>query len=507
LIYPDLQEAVKLARDFSVIPVCKTVLADTETPIRLYDRVKDQPYSFLLESVEGGERWSRYSFVGSSPCRVIKSREGRMAIRDQRGERTAVTSDPLSDLNEQLAAYRSPVYDGYPPFLGGAVGYFGYEIVRFFEPARPVAKQAGLENSAYDLHFMVMDRLLVFDHLKQEVIFIQHLQVPKNGSQAELRERYEETVKDLERWANELLSKPVSATFSGVTIDREPVDLSSVTANLSKEAYVKMVEKAKEYIRAGDLFQVVLSRKLTWAPAPDPFEVYRVLRVLNPSPYMYYLRLGEETIVGTSPELLVRVTGGRAETRPIAGSRPRGKTAEEENRLLENLLADEKERAEHVMLVDLGRNDLGRVADIGSVTVTDFMTIEKYSHIMHLVSHVEAKLKEGKVPADAFRACFPAGTLSGAPKIRAMEIISELEPDLRGVYGGAIGYLSFTGNLDTCIAIRTIYFHKGQATVQSGGGIVADSDPELELQESVNKAMGMLKALELAAKRTVGLSC
>jgi anthranilate synthase component 1 len=354
---------------------------------------------------------------------------------------------------------------------------------------------------------MVMDRLLVFDHLKQEVIFIQHLHVPPNRSSEELKERYEETVRSLERFANDLLSKPVSATYGSLTIDREPVDLSRVTANLSKEAYLEMVEKGKEYIRAGDIFQVVLSRKLTWAPAPDPFEVYRILRVLNPSPYMYYLRLGEETIVGTSPELLVRVNGKRAEIRPIAGSRPRGKTADEDQQLLDNLLADEKERAEHVMLVDLGRNDLGRVADVGSVKVTDFMTVEKYSHIMHLVSHVEALLKEGKAPTDAFRASFPAGTLSGAPKIRAMEIIGELEPDLRGVYGGAIGYLSFTGNLDTCIAIRTIYFHKGQAIVQSGGGIVADSDPEMELMESVNKAMGMLKALDLAGKRMVEQSC
>ncbi len=501
MIYPTREDALTLGKKYSMIPLCLRVLADTETPVSLYDRVKDEPYSFLLESVEGGKRWSRYSFVGSDPFFILKGKGEELVFTERHKESQTVIGEPFSFLASRLEQVHSPSYRGFPPFLGGAVGYAGYEMVRYLEPSRPIAKpEAFCSND--DFHFMFVDQLLVFDHLKQEVVFVCHLHVTPEMSDLEIELAYNQTARHLEKWSEQFLATPVSV--SPLTLGERRVTEQDVQANISKNEYMQMVEVAKEYIRRGDIFQVVLSRRLTWEPAPPPFEVYRALRVLNPSPYMYYLQLGKETVVGTSPELLVRVTGSVAETRPIAGSRPRGRNEYEDLVMIDELIHDEKERSEHVMLVDLGRNDLGRVSKYGTVEVTDFMKIEKYSHVMHLVSQVRGEMMDGKKELDAFRACFPAGTLSGAPKVRAMEIICELEPTPREIYGGAIGYFSFGGNMDSCIAIRTLVFRDGKAWVQSGGGIVADSDPEKEFMESWNKALGMLQALAMVSGQKAG---
>ena len=483
-----------------MIPLCRRVLADTETPIRLYARVKDRPFSFLLESVEGGRHWSRYSFIGYDPVFTMRGRGQEVILtgRKSRIQKT-VTKSPFSFLASKLEQYRSPVYKDFPPFLGGTVGYTGYETVRFIEPNRPVTKEVYDHD---DFHYMYMDRLLVIDHLKQEVIFVSHLYVSPGMSDEAIKQAYDQEAARLEKWSFDFLQMPVSVP--SLSFGNKEVFEQDIKANINKAEYMEMVKQAKKYIESGDISQVVLSRSLTWEPAPPSFEVYRALRVLNPSPYMYYLQFEDETVVGTSPEQLVRVTGSVAETCPIAGSRPRGKDDREDQALMEDLLHDEKERAEHEMLVDLGCDDIGRIAEYGTVKVTDFMKVEKYSHVMHLVSRVQGELKKGKKPMDAFQSCFPAGTLSGAPKGRAMEIIAELEPASRGIYGGAIGYFSFGGNLDSCITIRTILFRDGKAQVQSGAGIVKDSDPESELMETWHKAKGMLKALAMACPEKAG---
>lgn len=496
MITPGLTEVQSLAHSFSTIPICKSVLADTETPIALYHRLAKHPYSFLLESVEGGEKWSRYSFMGADPLQVITGKDRCFSIKSAKEIQTIMADDPISFLDCHLSQFHSPRYEEVAPFLGGAVGYVSYETVRYFEPNRMITKQNGAA-SDYDVHLMVFDRLVIFDHLKQKVIFVAHLHVSPEMDEEVLAQEYEKKVRELEKWSKQVLTRNVFIS-SLPDFDLEERELEHVTPNMSPQDFMRQVEDAKEYIRAGDIFQVVLSQRWTVEKAPEPMNVYRVLRVLNPSPYMYYLRMGEETIVGSSPELLVRVTDRQADIRPIAGSRPRGKNKLEEEKWIADLLSDEKERAEHVMLVDLGRNDVGRVARVGTVNVTSYMQVEKYSHIMHLVSHVKAELAEHHRPLTAFQACFPAGTVSGAPKIRAMEIIAELEPEPRGIYAGGIGYFSFTGNLDSCIAIRTIYFRDGKASVQAGAGIVADSVPEKEYWETVNKAKGMLRALQIA---------
>ncbi|MFC7442123.1 anthranilate synthase component I [Laceyella putida] len=497
MIYPAYEAFQSLSSSYSFIPICKTVVADTETPIRLFERVKEDPYAFLLESVEGGERWARYSMIGAKPMCILKSKGNQFTIEDKNGSRTVETAHPLRFLQEWIGQFQAPQYAHHAPFLGGAVGYVSYESVRFMEPSRPITHPPE-DSRAYDIHLMVADRMIIFDHLKLTVTFVQHLLLRDQETEATLSGRYQQVVRELEEWSAQTLqggprgSMPIQ---SATTLDSESYE---EWANIDKEGYMGLVEMAKEHIRAGDIFQVVLSRKFTQPHPPDPFRVYRILRVLNPSPYMYYLRLGKEQIVGTSPERIVRVTDRLVEICPIAGTRPRGKHELEDRQLMENLMKDEKEIAEHVMLVDLGRNDLGRVAEYGTVQVREGMVVEKYSHVMHLVSYLEATLKEGVHALEALQACFPAGTLSGAPKIRAMEIIREFEPAPRGVYGGAILYLSFTGNLDSCIAIRTIHFQDQIATVQAGAGIVADSDPYREFMETSHKAKGMLTALKLA---------
>lgn len=499
LITPTYEDFQSFSTSYSFIPICKTVVADTETPIRLFERVKEERYAFLLESVEGGERWARYSMIGANPMCILKSRGNRFTIEDSHGCQTVETAQPLRFLQEWIDRFQAPKVDHLAPFLGGAVGYVGYESVRFMEPTRPITHPS-TDSQAYDVHLMVADRMIIFDHLKQTVTFVQHLLLKDKEAGNALLDRYRQAVNELNEWSDETLkagpleTNPVQPEL---TLDSESYE---EWADMDRATYMGLVEEAKEHIRAGDIFQVVLSRRFTQPHPPDPFRVYRILRVLNPSPYMYYLRLGEEKIVGTSPERIVRVTDRLAEICPIAGTRPRGKNEHEDQQLMEELLQDEKEIAEHVMLVDLGRNDLGRVAEYGTVCVQERMVVEKYSHVMHLVSYLEAKLKAGVHALEAFAACFPAGTLSGAPKIRAMEIIRAFEPTPRGVYGGAILYLSFTGNLDSCIAIRTIHFCDGKATVQVGAGIVADSDPYREFMETSHKAKGMLTALKLATE-------
>ncbi|GAA5345677.1 anthranilate synthase component I [Planifilum fimeticola] len=498
MIYPPYAEVKRLAKNFSSIPLCKTIFADTETPVSLYDRLRDRPYSFLLESVEGGEKWARYSFIGADPFLIVTCRDGQVTLSGKEGTKR-FAADPFNVVQDLLLRYRTPGYSGHPPFLGGAVGYIAYEAVRYMESLPPFP-HIGKGTGARDLHLMFCDRVLIFDHLKQQVTLVHHLHVPEKPEEATLLEHYRRAVEELEERARRIRTcRPNLAYFHDPPFEtRGEPDLSRADSNMSRHHYEAMVRRAQEHIRSGDIFQLVPSQRWTWHPSPPPFDVYRVLRILNPSPYMFYLKMGDEVVTGASPELLVRVTGRKVETRPIAGTRPRGRTAEEDERLEAELLRDEKERAEHVMLIDLGRNDLGRVCRYGTVRVTQQMAIERYSHVMHMVSHVTGDLAQGRAPIDALRAVFPAGTVSGAPKVRAMELIGELEPEPRGVYAGAVGYFSFAGNLDTCIAIRTLHFRDGNAYIQAGGGVVADSTPEGEYVESLNKAKGMFRALELA---------
>lgn len=493
---PTLDEVRAYARDFSTIPICKTVLADMETPIRLYRRMGKRPYSFLLESAETPGRWGRYSFIGADPFLVFKSTGNQVEVTENGRDRTFQTEDPFQTLKGLLQKYRSPRYSGYPPFLGGAVGYTGYEAVTLWEPSVPRKAHP----RSRDLHLMFCDRLVIVDHLRQEWILVANLHVRAGMDDQAISRAYGETLAELDRWTKELLEEePPLAPLPNVP-EEDAADFSRAVSNLSKKEYCDRVVQAKETIRRGDVSQIVPSKRWEWENAPPALEVYRVLRLLNPSPYMYCLSLGDEEVVGASPELLVRVTDGKIETRPIAGTRPRGRDAREDADLATELKQDKKERAEHMMLLDLGREDLGRVCKEGSVQVTEEMTVEHYSHVMHLVSHVTGELREGVAPLDGFQACFPAGTVSGAPKVRAMQRIAELERDSRGIYAGAIGYFGFSGSLDSCITIRTIHFREGCAWIQSGGGVVADSDPEKEYEESKNKARGLVYALTLAER-------
>lgn len=437
----------------------KALMADMLTPVSAFLRVAGgAERAFLLESVEGGENIARYSFIGVDPD---SSFTGSL-------ERFRKIMPELEEPHPDL-----------PPFTGGAVGYFAYEMIRELEEIADTGNSSLPYQKKHSVAFDFYSTVLAFDHVKQQIIIM---------------------TREGERKIQELEEKLLATGYSSsarTTPDTEEIKL---TSNFSREGYMEAVEKGKEYIRAGDIFQVVLSQRFETEYSGDPFQVYRALRYVNPSPYMFYLKQGDLCIAGSSPEMLVKANGERLEYRPIAGTRKRGRDAEHEMRLEQDLLNDEKEKAEHLMLVDLGRNDLGRVSEYGSVEVEKFMYLEKYSHVMHMVSKLGGKLRSELDCFDALKACFPAGTVSGAPKIRAMEIIEELEPSSRGVYAGAVGYLDFTGNLDTCIGIRTIVMHDGKAFLQAGGGVVADSIPELEYKESINKAQALVKALELAKK-------
>jgi len=490
----ELRQVVRLAERYNVIPVVRRLLADTETPIRVFRQLSRDRRAFLLESVEGGIKWARYSFIGTDPFLVLRLKKNKVTLEEAGRKRSFATSEPLKLLRERLRNYRSPALTELPPFTGGAIGFFGYDLLQYYERKLPPHSVDDLVMD--DMQFMFCDRVIAFDHLKQQVLVIGNVHVPEGGSEADIEAAYDEACAGIDAIIRRLRG-PAPSEAPAAAPPADP-QLGDIRSNLTREQFIRNVERAKEYIRAGDIFQVVLSQRFHIETEVDPLHVYRVLRTMNPSPYMYVLKLDEEVIVGTSPELLVKVDKGRVETRPIAGTRPRGRTPEEDAAFERELLADEKERAEHVMLVDLGRNDLGRVSVFGSVRCDAYMEIERYSHVMHIVSNVTGKLREDKDFFDAFLSCLPAGTVSGAPKLRAMQIIAELENEARGAYAGAIGYLGFNGNLDTCITIRTIIFKNGKAYVQAGAGIVWDSDPEKEYEETVNKAKALLKSIRAA---------
>jgi anthranilate synthase component 1 len=478
---PTLEEARAMADRGNLCPVYREVSADLETPVSAYLKVARGRHSFLLESVEGGERLARYSFIGTEPYRVLRS--GPSPAFDQwRG-------DPLVAIEDELRRFQVVPVPGLPRFHGGAVGYLSYEVARYFEPRLPApeADPLGLPEAI----FLFLDTLLVFDHLQHRIKVVSHCRLDGDIDAAyrQAAWRIEELV--------ERLARPLTVLPYG---QEAPAGVAreGVTSNVAREDYLAKVERCREYIVGGDIYQVQISQRFQRPTLAHPFEVYRALRTINPSPYMYYLELGDAQIVGASPEMLVRVEDGLVETHPIAGTRRRGRDFEDERRMEEELRTDEKERAEHIMLVDLARNDIGRISQPGTVKVTQLMEVERYSHVMHLVSHVVGRLRPEMTSYDALRACFPAGTVSGAPKIRAMEVIAEMEPDRRGPYAGAVGYFDLSGNLDTAITIRTIVMKDGVAYAQAAGGIVFDSVPELEYMETQNKARALLRAIEQA---------
>jgi len=489
----ELQQVISMASSYNLIPIVRRVMADTETPIRLFKHFAKKEHAFLLESVEGGAKWARYSFIGTDPFMMLYGKNGEMVL-EQQGSKQVLYDKPLELLKAKLRAFRTPVIEDFPPFTGGAIGFFGYDLLQYYEklPAHRID-----DMSMNDIQFMFCDQIIVFDHLKQQLLLVSNIHIADGANDREIEEAYMATLNKIDALTDEIRSVNIVTDIPSGNMNMDP-DLGEVKSNLTKVQFIANVNQAKEYIRAGDIFQVVLSQRFNIETTVDPLHVYRVLRVMNPSPYMYYLKMGEQVIVGTSPEALVKVSNGKVETRPIAGTRPRGATVEEDKRLEQELLADEKERAEHLMLVDLGRNDIGKVSKFGSVRCDSFMEIERYSHVMHIVSNVSGELREDKDFFDAFISCLPAGTVSGAPKLRAMEIIAELENEARGAYAGAIGYLGFGGSMDACITIRTIIFKNNRAYVQSGAGIVWDSNPESEYLETVNKAKASLKAIRVA---------
>jgi len=473
----------------NVIPVYATYFADLLTPVSAFLKLqKITDKAFLLESVEGGEKTARYSFLGCNPFCTIKYSENRIEL-EKADKRTFFEGDIYDYLKHLLQKYQTVHPPGLPRFTGGAVGYLGYETIQLIEEI-PLNKEGEID--VPDAIFMLFDTVLVFDHLTHQIYIITNVFLDRVKDWA-LQRIYQNAIEKINSIKN-ILNSNLEITTEPTTT---PLDIS---CNLTREEFENTVIRAKKYIEAGDIFQVVLSQKFQKQITVDPFTIYRALRVINPSPYLYYLKMEDFSIIGSSPELLVRVEDQMVEVRPIAGTRPRGKNEMEDLRYSKELSSDEKENAEHVMLVDLGRNDVGRVSEYGSVKVTEFKGIEKYSHVMHLVSNIQGKLKPGLTAVDALKACFPAGTVSGAPKVRAMEIISELEPTARGVYAGALGYLDFSGNLDTCIAIRTIVVKDNQAYFQAGAGIVADSVPEREYHETLNKASALKTAIEFAER-------
>ncbi|MFH1141886.1 MAG: anthranilate synthase component I [Chloroflexota bacterium] len=474
-------------KDGNLVPVYREINADLETPVSAYLKIARGPYSFLLESVEGGERLARYSFIGTEPSSVLKSGPGQPTSTGSVQDVGAV--DPLAHVQQALSEFKPVPVPGLPRFHGGMVGYLAYDAVRYFEPRVPLARRNTLRLP--ESVFMLTDTLLVFDHLQHKIRVVSHAHLDEGVEQAYTRatERIEALVRRL--------AQPIFVAPSLQDAVRRS-GAATVASNMSQEEHETIVLRAKGYIEAGDCIQVVLSQRLSRPTKATPFDLYRSLRAINPSPYMYFLQLDDFHIIGASPEMLVRVEDGLIDYHPIAGTRPRGENPERDAAMEQELRADIKERAEHIMLVDLGRNDVGRVSVPGSVKVTQLMDVERYSHVMHLVSHVQGRLRPDLSVYDALRSCFPAGTVSGAPKIRAMEIIAELEPDQRGVYAGAVGYFSFSGNMDTAIAIRTIVLKDGVAHVQAGGGIVYDSVPETEYQETLHKASAQMRAIEAA---------
>lgn len=486
MLYPDKREVEELLGEYDVVPVFYEILSDSCTPVNIFNALKQgEETCFILESVDNSEQWGRYSFIGVHPKMELKIKNGKAVTIEDGHVAVRLVDDPAAYLAEIMSKYKSPSFPNRPKMTGGLVGYFGYDMVRYMEKTLTNPPQDDLDMP--DCHLMLYDEIVAFDHLTNKAVIILNIYADGDldGQYGQCAQRAREIAKKLNAPA------PAGQGGHGGEI--------AVSSNMTREQYARNVEKAKEYIRNGDIFQVVLSQRFEIDNPPDPFDVYRVLRASNPSPYLFYFKLRDYSIAGASPEMLVNVTGGIVTTKPLAGTIRRGKTEEEDAELKQILLSDPKERAEHTMLVDLGRNDVGRVSKFGTVEVTKFMEVEKYSTVMHLMSDVKGILRDGLSAVDALMSVLPAGTLSGAPKVRAMEIIDELENERRGLYGGTVGYLGFDGNIDTCIAIRTVLFRNGKAYVQAGAGIVADSDPEKEFAETENKALAAVKAVKEAA--------
>jgi anthranilate synthase component 1 len=488
MIRPDYKEFSRLARGSTLVPVVKSVMADLLTPVSAFLAISNgEKHAFLLESVERGEQIGRYTFLGIGPYMQLRTR-GDEVVVEKGKKRERRQGNVFEIAKELLQQHRPATVPGLPPFTAGAVGFCSYDIVRQLENVGDRTKD---DLQLDDCVLMFFDRLLAFDHLRHQI----HIIAAADVSSKNPKKAYDRALRDIKR-----IEKKLAAGLNPNQLQKSKgkagkLKVRSVT---SRKDFEQSVRTAKEYIAAGDIFQVVLSQRLDFTPDVQPFDVYRALRAVNPSPYMYFLKMGDTHVLGSSPEMLVRVTGRKLEYRPIAGTHPRGRDEAEDLQLQEKMLSDEKERAEHVMLVDLGRNDLGRVSEYGSVTVKDLMYVERYSHVMHIVSALEGRLRPELHALDAFAACFPAGTLSGAPKVRAMQVIEELEPTRRGVYGGSVLYADFAGNLDSCIAIRTMLMQGKKAYLQAGAGIVADSDPASEYQESLNKAQAVIRAVEAA---------
>ena len=482
---PSRDEFVELSREGDLVPIYKELSADLETPVSAFMKLGDNDYSYLLESVEQGQQVGRYSFIGIDYHGLVRCKDNQLQIVDKEENLidSKETANPVDDLEEILDEYQAVEIEDLPMFYGGAVGYLGYDVVQYFEDIPQTSKD---DLEVPEMLFVLSDTVLIFDHLHHNMKVVTNVKV---GEDPEAD--YQAGIKKIEAVIERLETAQISST------QEEEKELRA-QSNMTKEEFMSSIEKIKDYIEAGDIFQTVFSQRLEVPIESDSFSIYRELRRLNPSPYMYYLNFGDFNLVGSSPELLVRVEDDEVETRPIAGTRKRGSNKAEDKELAQDLLGDEKERAEHTMLVDLGRNDIGRVSEYGTVDVTELMEVEYYSHVMHLVSNVTGELSSDDDIYSALEACFPAGTVSGAPKIRAMEIIDELEPTRRGPYAGSIGYFSYSGNLDSCITIRTILTKDSKAYVQAGAGIVADSDPESEYEETLNKASALLEAVRLA---------
>jgi anthranilate synthase component 1 len=489
MYYPVFDQFKKLAEQGNLIPVHKEILADIDTPVSALMKLSAKSHVFLLESVEGGEKWGRYTFLGSDP-RIIFTVRGDHVLISENGKSRSHRHEgsPLRYLKDLLNAYRPVAVDGLPRFYGGAVGFLGYDMVRYFER---LPDQASDDLKTDDAVLLITDTLIVFDNIRHTIKVVSCAST--EGAET-LKDVYDETIDKIDRLIA-IIRAPLETTERYGKVENG----AALGSNMSAEDFKATVEKAREYIVAGDIIQVVLSQRFHAENGIDPLDLYRALRYVNPSPYLFFLKLDETFLIGSSPEVMVRLEEGVAELRPIAGTRRRGRNEQEDRHLAHELLEDPKERAEHVMLVDLGRNDLGKVARTGSVQVNQLMVVERYSHVMHLVTNIQAQLSPGKDCFDLLAAAFPAGTLSGAPKVRAMEIIDELEPTRRGPYGGAVGYFSYTGNMDLCITIRTMLVKDGKIFIQVGAGIVADSDPEKEYQETVNKGEGIMQAIRLAA--------
>lgn len=512
MYYPSKEEFIKLAKKGNLIPVYKEISADVETPVSCFLNIDDGKYSYLLESIEGGEKIARYSFLGSNPSMIFKSKGNQIEIIEKPKTRRFTTKkDPLYEIKKLMQEYKFIPVKGLPRFCGGLVGYIGYDMVRFFEDI-PAKNPDDL--NLPDSIFMLTDTILIFDHIDHKIKIISNAHIKKSTEYSPPRQGrseagrgvqstekiaelvYEEAIRKIDVLVAKVKKTGLRIRDKGLRVKDKKLKIKS---NFTEREFEEIVLRAKKYIRQGDIIQTVLSQRFeTDLDGLKPFDIYRALRSINPSPYMYYLNFGEVKLIGSSPEIMVRCEEGVVEVRPIAGTRPRGKTPQEDERLEQDLLRDPKERAEHIMLVDLGRNDIGRVCNFNTVKTPELMVIERYSHVMHIVSDVIGRLKKGKDIYDVVRATFPAGTVTGAPKVRAMEIIDELENIKRGPYAGCVGYFSFSGNLDTCITIRTLVIKENKAYVQAGAGIVADSKPQNEYKETENKARALIKAIEIA---------